>query len=232
MALQCYLAMTCGEFQAAATLPEHMAWMACHFSCYGTGLSNLPKVLPEHSMVIVNDRTPIHGHDPSLILEQLLQLQEDCNPSCFLLDFQRPDSSDAAKVARVLTQGLPCPVGISELYADVLDCPVFLPPPALHIPLDAHLSSWKGRRVWLEAATDAQTVTVTAQGSRFEPADVGNLDEPVFEDKALHCRYHTELTENAARFHMLRNKDELTALLAEAEKLGVTQAVGLYQQLG
>lgn len=232
MALQCYLAMTCAEFNAAAVLPEHIAWMACHFSCYGTGLSNLPGTLPEGSMVIVNDRTPVQGHDPGFILEQLIQLYEVRKPSCFLLDFQRPEVKEAAGIARVLAEGLPCPVGVSDLYAGGLDCSVFLPPPALHVPLEAHLAPWKGRRIWLEAAPDAQTITVTAEGSRYAPADIESLDEPVFEDKALHCRYHTEIAGTAALFHLLREKEDLAALLADAERLGVTQAVGLYQQLG
>lgn len=183
-------------------------------------------------MVIVNDRTPVQGHDPGLILEQLLQLHEDMKPSCFLLDLQRPGVDETAKIAQVLAEGLPCPVGITEHYAAALDCPVFLPPPALHVPLEAHLNHWKGRQVWLEAAPDAQTITVTAEGSRFDPADIESLDEPVFEDEALHCRYHIALANNAAVFHLLREKAELDALLAEAEKQGITHAVGLYQQLG
>jgi hypothetical protein len=72
-----------------------MAWMACHFSPYGTGLSNLPPNLPANAMVILNDRTPIHGHDSKEILCQLNNL----TPHCLLLDFQRQAVEETAAPA-------------------------------------------------------------------------------------------------------------------------------------
>lgn len=228
MKMRCYLAMTGAEFTAAAKLPEHTAWMACHFSCYGTGLSNLPPSLPEGSMIILNDRTPVQGHDPGLILEQLRLLYEQLKPSCFLLDLQR---SGATEIVKTLTQGLPCPVGVTAEYAAALSCPVFLEPPPLHVPLQEHLAPWKGREVWLEAALEAERITVDTQGSQVEPADIALLDEPVFEEPELHCRYNIRLTENTAVFQLLRAKEDLVRLLEDAQKRGVTQAVGLYQQL-
>ena len=232
MDIKCYLAMTAAEFSAAATVPEHIAWMACHFSCYGTGLSNLPRQLPDGAMVIINDRTPVQGHDPVLITEQLTQLAEEQKVSCFLLDFQRPNIEESAKIAQVLTQKLPCPVGVTELYAKELICPVFLEPSSLHDTLEAHLAPWNGREIWLEAATEAEVITVTTQGSQFEMLSNADLIEPVFWEEALHCRYHIDLRENCAVFTLLRGKQEAAALLEEAQKLGVKQAVGLYQQLG
>ena len=231
MALRCYLAMTAAEMGSAEVIPAFPGWMACHFSSYGLGLSNLPASLPEGAMVILNDRTPIHGHDPALILDQLSALLEQQKPGCFLLDFQRPGQAQTAAVAKCLTEQLPCPVAVTEYYAGALSCPIFLPPPPLHIPLAEHLSPWEEREIWLEAATDAETITVTAEGSRFAPTVIETLDEPIFTDSTLHCRYHISLTEEAAVFTLLREGPELTALLAEAETLGVTQAVGLYQQL-
>lgn len=231
MALRCYLAMTAAEFCTAEVIPAFPGWMACHFSSYGLGLSNLPRSLPEGAMVIVNDRTPINGHDPELILEQLTALLEQQRPSCFLLDFQRPGEAQTEAVAKCLTEQLPCPVGVTAYYAESLSCPIFLSPPPLHIPLSEYLTPWKGREIWLEAATDAETITVTAEGSRFTPAVIEKLEEPYFAETMLHCRYHTSLAQDAAVFTLLRDRQELTALLAEAEKLGVGQAVGLYQQL-
>lgn len=228
MKMRCYLAMTGAEFTAAAKLPEHTAWMACHFSCYGTGLSNLPASLPKDSMIILNDRTPVQGHDSGLILEQLTILYEQLMPSCFLLDLQRPGASE---ITKVLTRELPCPVGVTAAYAQELSCPVFLEPPPLHIPLREHLESWKGREIWLEAALEAEKITVDTQGSRVEPADISILDEPAFEEPELHCRYNIRLAENTAVFQLLRAREDLATLLEDAQKCGVTQAVGLYQQL-
>ena len=46
------------------------------FFPYSTGLSNLPKALPPGSMVILDDITPIHGHDAEAIAAQLRPLVE------------------------------------------------------------------------------------------------------------------------------------------------------------
>ena len=232
MAIPCYLAMTAAEFDNAETLPKYPAWMACHFSCYGTGLSNLPSALSENAMVIINDRTPVMGHEPERILEQLTQLWQVLKPKYFLLDFQRSGEDRTATIARLLTQKLPCPTAVSESYARKLDCPVFLSPPPLHVSLKKHLAPWSGREIWLEAATEAAQITVTHKGSLFEMAHYTELDEPIFQEETLHCRYHIRLTENAAVFELERRKEELETLLNEAEIMGVTLAVGLYQQLG
>lgn len=232
MAIPRYLAMTAAEFDNAETLPRHTAWMACHFSCYGTGLSNLPTQLPEDAMVIVNDRTPVMGHDPQRILQQLTNLWETLKPKYFLLDLQRAGESLSFDIARLLVKNLPCPVGVSEYYARELSCPVFLPPPPLHIPLKQYLAPWKDREVWLETATEAEQITVTQEGSQFESARFEKLDEPIWGEETLHCRYHIRLTENAAMFELERRKEELETLLAEAETAGVSVSVGLYQQLG
>lgn len=232
MALPLYLAMTAAEFSEAETLPEQVAWMACHFSSYGLGISNSPQQLPPGSMVILNDRIPIHGHDPSLIARQLNTLWESVHPSCFLLDFQRPDVPETAAVAHAITETLPCPVGITEPYARELDCPVFLSPPPLHTALETHLKPWQGRQIWLEIAPDAETITVTADGAQIEPAESVPLEAPVFEEQRLHCRYHTSVKEDRAVFSLQRDKAHIRALLKTVEVFGVTQAVGLYQQLG
>ena len=72
MAITPFLAMTATEMYRNTSLPEKTAWMACHFSPYGLGLSNLPKELPPGSLLIVDDITPPHGHDPVFIAEQLI----------------------------------------------------------------------------------------------------------------------------------------------------------------
>ena len=120
MAIHTYLAMTAAEFAATENLPEHVAWMACHFSPYGTGLSNLPHSLPPGSLLILNDRIPIYGHDPNRIGQQLLESAEIIHCSGLLLDFQRADVEESLRLAAHLISALPCPVAVSDCYADPL----------------------------------------------------------------------------------------------------------------
>ena len=232
MTLRCYQAMTANEYHAAQKLPEHLAWMACHFSCYGSGLSNLPTNLPAGSMIIINDRTPVHGHDPKCIAHQLTALAEELKPSAFLLDFQREGQKETAAIVRHLSECLPCPVGVSECYAQDFDCPVFLPPPPLNIPLKEYIAPWSGREIWLEAAVDTQVFTVDGKGCRREPGEYPESDKPEFTEPELHCRYRICVFEDHAKFTLHRNKNDLAALLQEAESLGISLAVGLYQELG
>jgi len=232
MKIPMYLAMTAAEFESADTLPENTAWMACHFSCYGTGLSNLPHRLPENAMIIVNDRTPVMGHDPGCILTQLLEIYEVQKPKYFLLDFQRKDEPLTAEITNLLTKELPCPAAATPWYAKTLDCPVFLSPPPLHTPLKDYLAPWKGREIWLEAAIMQQTVTVTETGNCVSPVSFSKLAEPIFTDTNLHCHYHIEQKEDAVVFHLQRDSALLSEFTDEAQTLGVTMGVGLYQQLG
>ena len=80
MGLHCYLAMTAREINQCPLLPSKIAWMACHFSPYGTGLVGLPEKLPQGSLIIVNDRIPIRSHDPGQIVYQLRKLIASLNP--------------------------------------------------------------------------------------------------------------------------------------------------------
>lgn len=225
MVLPLYLALTAGEFTACSPFPAHPAWMACHFSPYGTGLINLPPALPEGSMLILNDRTPIRGHDPEYILEQLRTLKF----SALLLDFQRPGCAETAALVRVLTKGLTCPVGVSEPYAGDGDGPVFLPPVPPDVPVDKYLTPWQGREIWLEAALGGLTYTVTEKGAAAVPMPTpppqGHGDE------ALLCHYHITLTQDRAEFHLFRTPEDLTALLDRSQTHGVTKAIGLWQEL-
>ena len=56
MFLPCYLAVTAGELAAGAPFPAFPAWMACHFSPSGAGISNLPAALPEGAMAVGHTR--------------------------------------------------------------------------------------------------------------------------------------------------------------------------------
>lgn len=232
MEIRCYLAMTAQEMQTQTTLPPYPGWMACHFSSYGTGLSNLPGFLPPESMLIVNDRTPICGHDPTLIKDQLTQLCEAHSPSRILLDLQRPAQPQTEALAQALSEGLPCPVGISETYAHTCGAPVFLSPCPLCTPLEKHIAPWLGRELWLDIAMQAQAVTIDRLGSHPGGAILEELPEPVFTDETLCCRYHMQVVEARVVFHLERKENELKMLLRQAESAGIRCAVGLYQQLG
>ena len=106
MAIRPFLAMTAAEIRGTETLPPKTAWMACHFSPYSTGLSNLPKALPPGSMVILDDITPIHGHDSETIADQLHPRLDALKCSGVLLDFQRPGYEEAELLAGRLSEAL------------------------------------------------------------------------------------------------------------------------------
>lgn len=231
MALPLYLAMTAAEFQNCSHLPEYAAWMACHYSPYGLGLSNCPKKLLENAMVILNDRTPAQGHDPEAIRRQLRELRDVLHYKYLLLDFQRPNSPENAAVAQALVTGLECPVGVSELYAQEGNCPVFLPPVPPHVPLGEYLSPWQGREIWLEAGLLGETITVTDKGSTISPLPSADGLETTLEDPQLHCHYCIQTYDDRIDFTLWRTKGDLSGLLQQAEALGVTLAVGLWQEL-
>ena len=74
---------------------------------------------------------------------------------------------------------------------------------------------------------EAQTVLVDIDGARIfpgEPKPVGKLCDP------LHCSYHISPLEDSARFTLWRTREDVEALLESVSSLGVTTAVGLYQQ--
>lgn len=226
MALPLYLALTAAEFTACSHFPAPMAWMACHFSPYGTGLCGLPPAFPPDSMVIVNDRIPPAGHDPGYILDQLAQIT--C--SCILLDFQYPGVQETASLARTIVEGTQRPVGVTPCYGKDLDCPVFLPPIPPDVSPDACLSPWRNREIWLEAALDGMTYTVTEHGS--QPGTLSRIPNRGFQEDALFCHYRAALQENQVLFSLWRTREDLDALLEAVQNFGVTKTVGLWQELG
>lgn len=230
MAIAPFLAMTAAEIRGNTSLPPKIAWMACHFSPYGSGLSNLPRSLPPGSLLMVDDITPIRGHDPRIILDQLGESAEAFSCDGILLDFQRPGIEETAALVEVLTQGLPCPVAVPESYAGTGSFPIFLPPVPPSASPEDYFAPWSGREIWLELAMDAVEVTVTEHGSTFLPLTAAAPAEPEFFDETLLCRYHCDVQEAAVRFTLRRAAEDLDRFLAEAEEHSVTKAVGLYQE--
>ena len=231
MAIAPFLAMTAAEIRANPDLCSPMGWMACHLSPYGTGLSNLPQWLPEGSLLILNDRTPWWNHDAALITEQLVERIGTLGCHGLLLDFQRPGVAEVADLTRLLTTQLGCPVGVTEAYADNLDCPVFLPPVPLQLPAEKHLAPWQGREIWLELALDGEGILLTPEGAVTTPLPSPDMPNNAHRDEKLHCSYSIQLEENTARFTLGRSKEDLMVLLEEAANYGVTTAVGLWQEL-
>ncbi|MCD7755572.1 MAG: hypothetical protein LUJ09_04470 [Firmicutes bacterium] len=231
MAIPLYLAMTAGEIASCGAFPAHMGYMACHFSPDGTGLCDLPDALPARSLLILNDRMPIRGHDPACVADTLLALLPQLEPAALLLDFQRPDDGRAGAMAEYLRSRLPCPVGVSEGCGQTAEGPIFLPPVPLNQLPEAYLSRYSGREIWLEAALDGAVVTLDMEGSRASPLPPDAGGEFPHKDDALHCRYRIERHTDRVDFLMRRTPETLDALLAAAEHIGVTMAVGLYQEL-
>lgn len=231
MAIPLYLAMTAAEFAGCSSFPAKIGWMACHFSPYGTGLSNLPDALPKDSLLIVNDRTPICGHDPELIAKQLTEQIGQYSPAALLLDFQRRNVSETQVLTEHLLTHIACPTAVSECYAAGSDCPVFLPPVPVNKPLSEYIAPWAGREIWLEAALDGLCFHLDAHGCVVSPLPADPEGPFPHSDSGLHCHYRIDLDSGAAHFSLHRTREDLDALLKEAENSGVTAAVGLYQEL-
>ena len=228
MAIARYLAMTADEFAATPSTSEPIAWMACHFSPYSTSLSNLPEKLPADSLLILNDSTPPGHQDPEIVFKTLENILKEHQCFGLLLDFQRPNCPECQNIARELVK-LEFPVCVAESYAKNLDCPVFLPPLPLTIPLDEYIIPWKGRDIWLDTALNREQIIITKEGSITR--SIANAPDCPHRDAQLHCHYHIAIADDSITFTLWRTKEDLDDLLAEAGTLGIAVSVGLYQEL-
>lgn len=225
-----YLAMTAAEMDSAVSLPRHAAWMACHFSPYSTGLTNLPQQLPENSLLILNDRTPIRDHDPEQICGQLLDIIRRFTCCGLLMDFQNGGNMQTTALAQYLTENLPCPVGVTPGYRQD-QAAVFLPPIPTDVPAAEYLKPWAGQKIWLETALEGQTIRLTEKGAAYTLNTKATGDN-VHSDTALHCHYSICSGSDFAEFHTWRTSEDINSLLDEVQELGVENAVGLYQEFG
>ena len=230
MAIRPFLAMTAAEMGSCTDFPPKIAWMACHFSPYGCGLSNLPRQLPGDSLLVLDDITPIRGHEPEVITRQLLDLADRFGPAGILLDFQQPGSRETAELVNYLEASLPCPMAVSEAYAQESRLPVFASPVPPATPLADHLSAWQGREIWLDISRWGEALILTEDGCQSVPLPPWELPGEGFAEETLHCHYHIFVKETAARFTLWRTEEDLESLLEETETLGVTRAVGLFQE--
>ena len=227
-----YLAMTGGEMAGKSVFPAHTAWMACHFSPGGSGLSNLPKWLPPGSLLILDDSTPIHDHDPERIAAELRECRERLQCAGLLLDFQRPGIEQAQRLADYLCGALPFPVAVSDNYAAGLDSSVFVSPIPPDEAMAPRLARWRGREIWLDTTMEGLELVLKQDGAQSTPLPPWECPEDGLEDKKLHCHYRVFLGEDCAVFSLWRTQGDIAAHLEEAEALGVTAAVGLFQEFG
>lgn len=227
-----YLAMTAAEMAGNSAFPRHAAWMACHFSPSGVGLSNLPNWLPPGCLLILDDSTPIHDHAPERIASELIACMERLQCVGLLLDFQRPGIEQTRKLAEYLCGAFSFPVVVSDTYAAGLDCGVFVSPIPPDEAMASRLARWRGREVWLDTTMEGLELILTENGTKSTPLPHPEYSDSGLEDRRLHCHYQISLKENSAAFTLWRTKSDISTQLEEAEALGVTAAVGLYQEFG
>ena len=232
MVLPLNLALTPAEISTQAAFPCPIAFMACSFSPYTLGLSGIPTVLPKGSMLIVTDRMDCQGHSADLVADQLQKAMDDLQYESILLDFQRPPAPEAEWMIQHIVESLPCPVAVTEGYAAKLNCPVFLSPAPLHLPLVEHIAPWHNREIWLEAALGQCDIKVTETGvtatSQFPPDGLSGG----FYEESLCCQYKTKVNKDNVTFILFDTPESLKKKLELAALLGVKRAVGLWQELG
>ncbi len=230
MGLVPFLAMTAAEIAGNPVLPPKIAWMACHFSPYGPGLSNLPRRLPPGSLLMVDDATPIRNHDFQTVRDQLCLCVESLNCFGIFLDFQWPEDPMTGALVNYLSKALSCPVAVSHLYADGNLSPICIPPVPPSAPPEDWFSRWKGKELWLELSREGEEITVTEEGATVAPLSFWEARESDFYEETLLCHYRQEVREDAVVFTLYRTWEDQLHLLDLAEKHGITTTVGLYQE--
>ena len=224
-----YLAMTAEEMNGCPRLPSEIAWLSCHFSERNKGLSNCPASLPEGAMLVLDDRIPPEHQDPAMILQQLQNALTSTGALGIIADFQRPKNEATLKIVQAL-EVLKCPVIVTPTYAASTCFGILLPPLPLHISLKDHLAPWKGRRIWLEIANEAELATITEEGCSFCSAPPPRSCSPLY-NKELNCHYSLSIGENQAQILLHRTKDDLVRLMEQATYFHIDGMIGLYQEL-
>lgn len=229
MDFEIYLAVTGAELALASQNHKPLAWMGCHLSAGGSGISGVPASLPPDSILVLTDQMPPQGHDPHQVAQELVDAAHQLNCSRILLDFQRPKSDAGNQIVDSILTLADRPVGVSENYGEHFCCPVFLRPPPLWTALSDHIAPWKGRQIWLEAAQEDAVVTVTEEGGHYTVCD--HTGPYTFNSDKLQVAYRIETDPDQLRVYLHRGSKELQGLLHQAKQLGICTAVGLYEHL-
>ncbi len=224
MGIPLYLAMSASEMGADAA---QKAWLSCHFSPWSEGLSNLPTELPPGSLLILDDSSPIQGHDENRVFQELRETVALFGCAGLVLDFERAATEGAAQMAQRL-HALPCPVyGPPQLQ---IEGPVFVPPVPILVPVEEYLQPWAGREILLDCCPAGIQITVTEKGSQTAPLPAGDISDFPHHDGELCCHYGIETADDKAIFRLRRTNSDIEELLTRAEKAGVKAAIGLWQE--
>ena len=223
---QVFLAVTAKELESVR--PKRVAYMACHFSAGGLGLSNMPHSLPKGSILLLDDSMPVQGHDPKIVVTQLNELADRFSLQAVLLDFQRPPTEELQKMVSAVLENCSCKAAVTPTYIKE-GFAVFLPPPPPNKSLAEYLMPWKKYGVFLELASEDLQITVNKEGSRF--SCISAATPLPLADERLHCHYGVTVFPGVAVFTLSRSREDLAALSREAEDFGVLGVVGLYQEL-
>lgn len=231
MFLPIYLATTAHEFTEFKEFPSTLCYLSCHFSASAGGLSNFPSKLPPGSILCVDDSTPIGNHQPNIVTRQLKELIDRFHPCGILLDFQRPDNPWAPDMIESILACTDIPVSVSHIYAKDFDCPVFLPPLPFRMTVAEYLQPWNGREIWLELGNDKEMAIITESSFGAERIDRVPDNKMQFRDSSLLCHYSTHIKQDHIAIYFHRTQQDLRQLQQQAQQLGVTKFLGLWQQL-
>lgn len=226
-----YHAMTAAEWLTAPKLPEMPAWMACHFSPYGTGLSNLPKMLPADALIMVSDRISPAGHDAALMVSQLADLTAAFKPAAIVLDLEAPENDFCRELARQCCKLKNVEVAVASRYAQDLPCSVFLSAAQLWTKPEDWLQPWEGRTIWAESVLQRGLVTVTDEGAAYKELPWEEPEEGLAVDEELQVAYRIRETKDAVEVMLWRGRKELDTWMQMLKGLGISRFLGLYQQL-
>ena len=122
-----------------------------------------------------------------------------------------------------------CPTAVTAPYAANSNSILFLPPIPPELSAKEWFSPYAGREIWLEVENTGEELTLTKQGCTRQPL-FQPLQGQIFADKQSLCHYTIRTEPDRAVFFMNRTPEDLQSLLSECEKLGVTKAIGLYQE--
>lgn len=223
-----YLAMTAAESALHPVVNHPVARLGCSFG--EKGLAGLPETLPPDSILILDDRVPMTDQPAAEIANVLEKTLTRFSCRGLLLDFQRPEVHAQRALAAYLYGRLPVPMAAPPGYAPE-GCPLFLPPIPPDTAVETALAPWAGREIWLDTTLAEQTLHLTAAGcTASENLQPGPADG--FYDQALCCLYRIQQTDDGFLFRLSRDLRCTQALLERAAKLGLTLAIGLWQEFG